>query len=498
MSTTRRRYRFGPLEQRGTLGPLRIGQLAVLAPAAIAGLGSLYLLRGAAGLLLALALFAGAAAAVLLPVAGRTLEQWAPLALRWATRSTSERRGYRSTSPMAGARAREGEIRHEPSLPPGLAGLQMLALPYGTGEVGVICEPAAGTYTAALAVRAGPFGLCDGAEQERKLDGWGAVLASLAREGSPISRLQWIERTLPAQADELAAHLQANRDRTLAPESGLVSSYIELIESAAPASTEHEILLALQVSERRAARELRRLGGGREAACALLVREAEGLAERLSLADVSVLGLLRPRRYAAAIRDAYDPYGRAARARAALGTEREGVEPALMGPLAEESGWRSHRTDGAHHATYWVSAWPRTDVGAAFLAPLLLQTRALRSVAVCMEPVPHTIAMRRAEAARTAEVAEEMARERQGFMTTARTRRRQQASERREEELADGHAEMRFAGYLTVSAPDQAELEQSATEIEHAAALSRLELQRLYGEQEEGFAFTLPLCRGLR
>ena len=115
-----------------------------------------------------------------------------------------------------------------------------------------------------------------------------------------------------------------------------------------------------------------------------------------------------------------------------------------------------------------------------------------------MEPVPHTIAMRRAEAARTAEVAEEMARERQGFMTTARTRRRQQASERREEELADGHAEMRFAGYLTVSAPDQAELEQSATEIEHAAALSRLELQRLYGEQEEGFAFTLPLCRGLR
>jgi len=362
----------------------------------------------------------------------------------------------------------------------------------------VICEPAAGTYTAALAVRAGPFGLCDGAEQERKLDGWGAVLASLAREGSPISRLQWIERTLPAQADELAAHLQANRDRTLAPESGLVSSYIELIESAAPASTEHEILLALQVSERRAARELRRLGGGREAACALLVREAEGLAERLSLADVSVLGLLRPRRYAAAIRDAYDPYGRAARARAALGTEREGVEPALMGPLAEEAGWRSHRTDGAHHVTYWVSAWPRTDVGAAFLAPLLLQTRALRSVAVCMEPVPHTVAMRRAEAARTAEVAEEMARERQGFMTTARTRRRQQASERREEELADGHAEMRFAGYLTVSAPDQAELEQSATEIEHAAALSRLELQRLYGEQEEGFAFTLPLCRGLR
>ena len=108
------------------------------------------------------------------------------------------------------------------------------------------------------------------------------------------------------------------------------------------------------------------------------------------------------------------------------------------------------------------------------------------------------MAIRRAEAARTAEVAEELQRERQGFMTTARIRRRQQAAARREEELADGHAEMRFAGYVAVSAAGLDELERTATEVEHAAALSRLELQRLYGEQEAGFAFTLPLGRGLR
>jgi CRP-like cAMP-binding protein len=95
-------------------------------------------------------------------------------------------------------------------------------------------------------------------------------------------------------------------------------------------------------------------------------------------------------------------------------------------------------------------------------------------------------------------VAEEMARERQGFMTTARIRRRQQAASRREEELADGHAEMRFAGYLTVSGRSPEELERSASDVEHAAQLARLELQRLYGEQDAGFTFTLPICRGLR
>ena len=131
-----------------------------------------------------------------------------------------------------------------------------------------------------------------------------------------------------------------------------------------------------------------------------------------------------------------------------------------------------------------------------FLAPLLMQTSALRTVAVTIEPVPYSLAMRRAEAAQTAEVAEEINRERQGFMTTARIRRRQQAASRREEELADGHAEMRFAGYVRISAPPPQELERAESEVEHAAQLARLELQRLYGEQDAGFTFTLPLAGG--
>jgi len=441
-----------------------------------------------------------ALAAVLLPFEGRTLQAWAPIGMRWALRSRSERRGYRSGSPGDGVRLGEGgELLLEASMPAELAGLRMLEVPYGADQVGVLHDRAAGTYTAALAVRAGAFGLLDGTEQERKLDAWGSVLASLARDGSAVRRLQWIERTLPAQGDELAGYLQAERDPAVALDSGLVASYIELLESAAPATQEHEILLALQIDERRAARELRRMGGGEQAACELVLREAENLAERLSIAEVTVFGLLRPRRYAEAIRDAFDPFGRQGRARAALGdADRAGVDPALMGPIADQSSWSSYRTDSAHHATFWIAAWPRTDVGPAFLTPLLMQTTTLRTVAVCIEPISHGVAIRKAEAARTAEVAEEMQRERQGFMTTARIARRQQAAARKEEELADGHAEMRFAGYVTVSARSAAELERTATEIEHAAALARLELQRLYGEQEAGFTFTLPLGRGLR
>jgi hypothetical protein len=85
-----------------------------------------------------------------------------------------------------------------------------------------------------------------------------------------------------------------------------------------------------------------------------------------------------------------------------------------------------------------------------------------------------------------------------GFMDTARRRRQTEAVARREEELADGHAAVRFAGYVTVSARTLDALDHDCSEIEHAAQMARLELLRLYGQQEEAFTYTLPLCRGLR
>lgn len=489
-----RRYRFGPLERRTLIGPLRTSQVAILAAAAAFGLTSLYLFQ-LVGLVLALLALAGAGALIMVPFDGRTPAEWAPVMARWLVRP---RHGYRSAAPAAGMRI-GADAAYELSLPPALADLDLLSVPYGAEEIGVMRDRRAGTFTATVAVRGGAFALRDGAEQQRLLESWGAVLASCAREGSPLRRLQWIERTLPGQGDELASYLQENRNRTIPFESNVVSSYIELLEAAAPVTQEHEVLIALQIEARRAGRELRRLGGGDEAACELLLREAESLAQRLADAEITVFGLLRPRQYAEVIRDAFDPYGRQARTRASVGDPaREGVDPALMGPHAEESGWNLHRSDSAVHNTYWISSWPRSDVGPTFLAPLMMQSAAVRTVSVTIEPVPFATAMRRAEVAQTSELADEMVRERQGFMTTASSRRQQHAASRREEELADGYAEMRFASYVTVSERSPEALERASSEVEHAAQLARLEFQRMYGEQDVGFTNTLPLCRGLR
>ena len=127
-----------------------------------------------------------------------------------------------------------------------------------------------------------------------------------------------------------------------------------------------------------------------------------------------------------------------------------------------------------------------------------MQTNMLRTVAVTMEPVAPSVALRKVEAARTTDIADDETRRRTGFVTTARKRLQQESTARREHELANGHAEFRFAGFVTVSAPDPEGLERACAEVEHAAQQARLDVQRLYGQQEAAFTFTLPLARGLR
>jgi hypothetical protein len=159
--------------------------------------------------------------------------------------------------------------------------------------------------------------------------------------------------------------------------------------------------------------------------------------------------------------------------------------------------WGRVRADALWHATYWIAEWPRTDVVADFLGPLLLMSDVRRTVSVVMEPVGALRAVRRIEQARTADIADAELRRRGGFLATARRRREEEVLARREVELADGHAPFRFAGYVTVSAPDTDALEEACGRVEQASGRCGLELRRCYGDQARAFTWTLPLGRGL-
>jgi len=499
-----RRYRFGPLERRGLIGSLRPLQVLVIAASLLGAVILMRTLPPGPGVFAALAVVLAAVAFCFWPIAGRSAGEWLPVAGRFGARRLRGRHRRFSAAPQAGARVRESG-RPEPivSLPDPIETLELLAAPLRGETVGVVKDRRTRTYTAALAVKVTSFGLLDRAEQEARQAGWGGVLAGLAREGSPVSRIQWIERTVPADGDEIGRYLRDAWDRRAVHlESLPMQSYLDLVSNAPAVTKDHELLLCLQIDAKRTWRQIKRSGGklGPDAgACNVLLLELEALAERLGAADVQVVGALRPGMLASAIRIAFDPWSRPGLARlAAADPDRDGIDEGAAWPVGSEDSWASYRTDGALHATYWIASWPRVDVGAAFLSPLLLHAQMVRAVSVTIEPISPLKAIREVEAARTSDLADRELRGRLGFVETARRRRVAEATAQREEELADGHAAVRFAGYVTVTARTEEELERNCSDAEHAAQMARLELLRLYGQQEEAFTYTLPLCRGLR
>ena len=147
---------------------------------------------------------------------------------------------------------------------------------------------------------------------------------------------------------------------------------------------------------------------------------------------------------------------------------------------------------------FWVARWPLRDVDGLFLAPLLTRGGAQRTVSLVCEPIAPSRAYREAEAAVVGQEGDAQSRARQGFLETARQRRRSQAARERETELADGHAMCRYSGYVTVHATNPAELEAACADVAQHAQQSHLELRRLNGQHLAALAYAVPgSCRGL-
>ena len=277
-------------------------------------------------------------------------------------------------------------------------------------------------------------------------------------------------------------------------------SYADLVDGEIAAVHRHEVMLALTVHAGHTARAVRAAGGGERGACTVLLREAASLARRLGEAGLQVEGILDLAALVTAVRSGFDADTSPrppSRRGAAAGPFRSASPWPWPGPMGLLADWGRVRTDATWHCTYWIAEWPRTDVAADFLGPLLLLSDIRRSVAVVMEPVGALRAARRIEQARTADIADAELRRRGGFLATARRRREEEVLVQREGELADGHASFRFSGYVTVSATDAEELDEACGRIERASGQAGVELRRCYGDQAMALTCTLPLGRGL-
>jgi hypothetical protein len=498
-----RRFTFQPLERRGVLLGLDGGQIGTLLGGILAALAAGRSVGSPAGPGVAAVILGASVVGALWPLFGRPLAGWIPVIVGWALRAirgplvdgeplTGRRSstavppsGVSVTSDPDSASSRPGSgVRRIPHgadrRVPAPAGVALLHVKDGSDTgLGVVRDRRSGLLAAVVPVQGQSYALLDVDEQLRRLEAWRAALAILARPGTPIRRIQWVHRSAAVLGTALVAAAEAlppGRSSCLLAQ----ESYRQLVTDLAPATQCHRAWVILAV-------------GGALGPSGSSSRAMESLQRELRL----LAGHLRNGNLAAD-----SPLGRDA-LRALLGSAHDrdiadGGDGSRRRPwsMASNEEWAAVRTDGTWHTTYWIAEWPRVEVNPDFLTPLLL-CDGRRTVSVVMAPVPPDRAAREARAARAADVADEELRSRAGFLPSARRGRESEGVVRRETELADGHAEYRFSGYVTVTAPDRGALTIACAETEQAAQRAHLDLRLLYGRQAEAFLWTLPLARGL-
>lgn len=259
------------LSKRGVLLGLSVAQLAALGVGVASFIAGM--MTGGAWMLYSAALWAPALVVAFVPVGGRPVVEWVPVAANWTWRSLLGQTRYR-------ARITRPRPAGTLALPGDAAALRQYADP--VTEAVMIHDPHAQQLTALLEVHHSSFVLLDPGEQERRVQAWGRVLATGCRSGR-IARLQVLERAIPDSGSGLAQWWaeQGNDDGSWVSE-----TYKALIDRAGPAGERHISTLSISLDMKAAARQIRSAGRGLKGAAEVLRQEMRTLVTALRAADL--------------------------------------------------------------------------------------------------------------------------------------------------------------------------------------------------------------------
>jgi hypothetical protein len=471
--------RFGARPRRGVLlglsGP-RLASLGVAAALATAGLFG----AGMAGALLVLPAVIVLVAAAFVTIGGLAAVEWVPVAGQWGLRRVmgQDVYGVRPLAPRpAGTLALPGDGAAVRVHVDRLSGAAMLH------------DPHRRTLTATCVVAHPSFVLLGAEDQNRRVHGWSRVLAGLARTGH-VASIQVLEHTSPDRGTAVADWWSAHGRQDSSWES---ATYAEFVAAAAPSSARHRTTISLSLDMRAASRAISRAGGGLRGAAAVLRSDMSSMHAALQAAELRPQHWIDENDIAAMIRSAYDPDVRD-------DADRSGVTRRVSsaGPVGVREHWSWFESDRAATAVLWISEWPRSNAYPNFLTSIVLAPGVRKSLSLIARPVPAAEARKDIRRQKVEYVTDADQKARIGQVADYSDAAEYQDLLAREQELAVGHADMRFAGLIAVTAPDKDALDAAIADVEQAAIQCECETRLLVGQQSQAFvAAALPLGRGL-
>jgi hypothetical protein len=478
---------------------LTVAQLALMAAAVVVAAktvtgGPLSMVRVAGGA----SVLAAAAVAAFTPWRGRPLYEAAPAVARFSLRAVTRRNRWYARLPLLGA---DGAPTGDTKLPACLEGLEVLAVdrpPWAGARrtlapLGVVRDCRTGTMTAVLSVKGAEFQLVEEGEQHARIFAWGRVLASFARQSSPVARICWHEWSSRAPLSEHLAWLAPNVDQ----DAPAASHYRELLGGSAISVSRHELRVTITVDPHRIGRSGGRSSKAKRATVDVVLTMVRSLADRCRDAGLVVADPLSAAEIADAVRLGADPAILASAHRGPRRLEvRAGLIPAVhVAPLALDTAWDHVRVDGAIHRGLWVSMWPTVEVGPRWLESLLLDTAGTRTITMVMEPVSPRKS--RAEIRHEAVKVQGDIHNRSShdFHIPVELQRARADLDRREAELSAGFAEYRYLALIDLCAATLDELDELTNTYIDVAAGCGLEVRALDGRHDAAWACSLPIGR---
>ena len=111
-------------------------------------------------------------------------------------------------------------------------------------------------------------------------------------------------------------------------------------------------------------------------------------------------------------------------------------------------------TDSGVHAVYWISEWPRSEVYPGFLSAILLSAGVRRATSIVAQPLTTAEAMRAVRKERVEYQTDAAHRARIGQLTDVAAEQEWADVTQRERDLIAGHGDLRYAGFVVVTARD--------------------------------------------
>ena len=467
--------RFGRRQTKGVLlgfSALRLTAIGIAIAVLVAGMFAF----GQTGLIVSAPIWAGLLAVAFLRWNGDAVADTLPVLLHWGARSAARQRRYRiraSAPRPAGTMALPGD-----------AAALRFHLDEASGAA-MIHDPHRRTLSAVLRLSHPAYVLLSPDDQAHRVASWSRVLAGLAATGTCAS-VQILESTLPDPGHGVR-DWYANHAAPGSP--WAAEQYAALVEHAAPASHTHRTLLVLSLDLRRAARTIRDAGRGIAGAAEVLRGDMTTCAASLRAADLRTDGWLGADDLAALIRDTYDPATDSSTHTATLTT---------AGPVAIDEHWNHLRHDSAFSTVLWISEWPRIDVAPHFLHSLVFLQDVRKTITLTAKPLGTGEALRSIRKEKVDYLTEASQNARIGKITDLAAEQEYADVLARERALISGHADLRFAGFITITAATRDDLTAAVAAAERAATQSGCETRVLLGQQAQAFTVAaLPLGRGI-